>query len=231
MVTPTGHSHRNNCANFGRTWLTMKNHDNMHNLLRCTIVTKEKDFTAFSLGQLVAILTFCTVRSAPSPPFSSSEPLGLICNEPVALDATENTNFFVGWRKLNAQSKLKIQPIAHNILLPALYNCKHEIRFWFTSIKTTPFFLEIQCNTIAVKKRIKGQNWEVPTGATSLDKERLPSLWAKLCLCIDCRIRGNWTEEWMVSPCSHRLKVKNRAIDTCMAFLSLISLSNSSAYS
>ena len=96
MVTPTGHSHRNNYANFGRTWLTMKNHDNMHNLLRCTIVTKEKDFTAFSLGQLVAILTFCTVRSAPSPPFSSSEPLGLICNEPVALDATENTNFLIG---------------------------------------------------------------------------------------------------------------------------------------
>ena len=35
----------------------------------------------------------------------------------------------------------------------------------------------------------------------------------------------------MVSPCSHRLKVKNRAIDTCMALLNLISLSNSSGYS
>ena len=40
--------------------------------------------------------------------FSSPEPLGLICNRPVALDATENTNFFIGWRQLNAQSKLKI---------------------------------------------------------------------------------------------------------------------------
>ena len=28
--------------------------------------------------------------------FSSPEPLGLICNRPVALDATENTNFFIG---------------------------------------------------------------------------------------------------------------------------------------
>ena len=36
--------------------------------------------------------------------FSSPERLGLICNEPVALDATENTNFFIGWRELNAQS-------------------------------------------------------------------------------------------------------------------------------
>ena len=40
--------------------------------------------------------------------FSSPEPLGLICNRPVALDATENTNFFIGWRQLNARSKLKI---------------------------------------------------------------------------------------------------------------------------
>ena len=40
--------------------------------------------------------------------FSSPEPLGLICKRPVALDATENTNFFIGWRQLNAQSKLKI---------------------------------------------------------------------------------------------------------------------------
>ena len=30
-------------------------------------------------------------------PFSSPEPLGLICNRPVALDATENTNFY--WLK------------------------------------------------------------------------------------------------------------------------------------
>ena len=64
MVTPTGHSHRNNYANFGRTWLTMKNHDNMHNLLPLYYCDKGKDFTAFSLGQLVAILTFCTVRPA-----------------------------------------------------------------------------------------------------------------------------------------------------------------------
>ena len=41
----------------------------------------------------------------PLKPFSSPEPLGLICNRPVALDATENTNFFIGWRQLNAQSK------------------------------------------------------------------------------------------------------------------------------
>ena len=41
-------------------------------------------------------------------PFSSPEPLGLICNRPVALDATKNTNFFIGWRQLNAQSKSKI---------------------------------------------------------------------------------------------------------------------------
>ena len=27
--------------------------------------------------------------------FSSPERLGLICNEPVALDAAENTNFFI----------------------------------------------------------------------------------------------------------------------------------------
>ena len=31
--------------------------------------------------------------------FSSPEPLGLICNRSVALDATENTNFFIGWRQ------------------------------------------------------------------------------------------------------------------------------------
>ena len=35
----------------------------------------------------------------------------------------------------------------------------------------------------------------------------------------------------MANPCSHRLQVKNRAIDTCMAFFSLISLSDSSGYS
>ena len=35
----------------------------------------------------------------------------------------------------------------------------------------------------------------------------------------------------MVSPCSHRLKVKNRAIDTCIALLNLTTLSNSSGYS
>ena len=35
----------------------------------------------------------------------------------------------------------------------------------------------------------------------------------------------------MISPCSHRLKVKNRAIDTCMVLLNLISLSNSTGYS
>ena len=29
-------------------------------------------------------------------PFSSPEPLGLICNRPVALDPTENTDFFIG---------------------------------------------------------------------------------------------------------------------------------------
>ena len=29
-------------------------------------------------------------------PFLSPEPLSLICNRPVALDATENTNFFIG---------------------------------------------------------------------------------------------------------------------------------------
>ena len=29
-------------------------------------------------------------------PFSSPEPLGLICNRSVVLDATQNTNFFIG---------------------------------------------------------------------------------------------------------------------------------------
>ena len=36
----------------------------MHNLLPLYYCDKGKDFTAFSLGQLVAILTFCTVRPA-----------------------------------------------------------------------------------------------------------------------------------------------------------------------
>ena len=77
MVTPTGHSHRNNYADFRGTWLTMKNRDNMHNLLSLYYIVTKGDFTAFSLGQLVAILsvTFCTVRPASSPralrPFSS----------------------------------------------------------------------------------------------------------------------------------------------------------------
>ena len=63
MVTPTGHSHRNNYANFGRTWLTMKNHDNMHNRLPLYYCDKGKDFTAFSLGQLVARFFFIPVIS------------------------------------------------------------------------------------------------------------------------------------------------------------------------
>ena len=43
-----GHSHRKNYANFVRTWLTMKNHDNMHNLLPLYyIVTKGKTLLLF----------------------------------------------------------------------------------------------------------------------------------------------------------------------------------------
>ena len=40
-------------------------------------------------------------------PFSSPEPPGVICNEPV-MDATENTISFIGLREPNAWSKLKI---------------------------------------------------------------------------------------------------------------------------
>ena len=36
----------------------------------------------------------------------------------------------------------------------------------------------MQCNAIAVRKRIEGHVCEVFTRTTSLDKERLPSLWA-----------------------------------------------------
>ena len=54
--------------------------------------------------------------------FSSPEPLGLICNEPVALDATENTNFFIGWREFFVRSKLK-----YNLL---------RITFYFLSPRT-----------------------------------------------------------------------------------------------
>ena len=45
-----GHSHRNNYANFGRTWLTMQNHDNMHNLLPLYyFVTNGKTLLLFHL--------------------------------------------------------------------------------------------------------------------------------------------------------------------------------------
>ena len=102
-------------------------------------------------------------------PFSSPEPLGLICNRPVALYATENTNYFIGWRQLNAQSKLKIQPIAHNILLPALSTSKHENRVKFSLIATI-----LVCSyAIAVKKRIEGKVLEVSARTTSLENWKI----------------------------------------------------------
>ena len=110
-------------------------------------------------------------RCSSEPPwsFSSPEPLGFICNRPVALDATENTNFFIGWRQLNAQSKLKIKSTAHNILLRALSTWKHKIRVWDSLIAKILFCLY----AIAVKKRIAGKVWEVSTKTTSLDKESI----------------------------------------------------------
>ena len=52
-----GHSHRKNYANFVRTWLTMKNHDNMHNLLPLYyIVTKGKALLHFRLVSLLLYL-------------------------------------------------------------------------------------------------------------------------------------------------------------------------------
>ena len=98
--------------------------------------------------------------------FSSPEPLGLICNRPLALDATENTNFLIGWRQLNAQSKLKISSAAHKILLRA---CKHEVRVWVSLMAT----ILVSLYAIAVKKRIAGKVWEVSTKTTSLDKESI----------------------------------------------------------
>ena len=42
-----GHTHRRNIANLGRMWLTMKNYDNMHNLLRLYYRDRRKDFRGF----------------------------------------------------------------------------------------------------------------------------------------------------------------------------------------
>ena len=61
-----GDTHRRNIVNLGRMWLTMKNHNNMHNLLPLYYCDRGKDFTAFSHSRLVAIRTFRTVRPVPS---------------------------------------------------------------------------------------------------------------------------------------------------------------------
>ena len=168
--------------------------------------------------------------------FSSPGPLGLISNEPVALDATENTNFLFGWREYESAEQIKniIYRALTFYFLPSRTANKKSVsglrratQFCFVSIY-------IECNAIAVKKRIEGHVWEVFTRTTSLDKERLPWWWVNFASDCVSTVAFGETErrsEWPVSPCSHGLKVKNRAIDTCMALLNLINLPNSSGYS
>ena len=63
-------------------------------------------------------------------------------------------------------------------------SCPFELQTWNPCLiyvnRDNPVLFVIECNVIAVKKRIEGQVWEVSMRTTSLDKECLPSLWAKL---------------------------------------------------
>ena len=101
----------------------------------------------------------------------------------------------------------------YNLLRVTFYFLRLTLQTWNPYLNyvdsDNPVSLAIEYNQklIAVKKRVEGQVWEVSLRTTNLDKERFPSLWAKLCFCIDRRIRVNRKEEWMVSPCAHRLKV------------------------
>ena len=93
-------------------------------------------------------------------------------------------------------------------------------RVWFTSITKGSFFVRNWMQyAVAKKERTEGNVWEVSTRTTSLDKEILPSLCAKVCLWhVSTRVST------MVSVETERRR--NRAIDTCMELLSLIRLSN-----
>ena len=63
-------------------------------------------------------------------------------------------------------------------------SCPFELQTWNPCLiyvdRDSPVLFVIECNVIAVKKGIEGQVWEVSMRTTSLDKECLPSLWAKL---------------------------------------------------
>ena len=164
---------------------------------------------------------------------SSPEPLGLICHEPVAMDATQNTNFFILLTGIESAEQIKniIYRALTFYFLPSGTANKKSVSGLRRSRQFSFVSIYIECNAIAVKKRIEGHVWEVFTRTTSLDKERLPWLWANFASDCVSTVAFGETErrsEWLVSPCSHGLKVKNRASDTCMALLNLIDLSKSS---
>ena len=150
---------------------------------------------------------------------SSPEPLGLICSEPVALDATENTNFLIWLTGIESAEQIKniIYRALTFYFLPSRTANKKSVSGLRRSRQFCFVSIYIECNAIAVKKRIEGHVWEVFTRTTSLDKERLPWLWANCVSTVAFGETERKRSEWPVSPCLHGLKVKNRAIDTCMA--------------
>ena len=123
--------------------------------------------------------------------FSSPKPLGVICNEPVAPGRSGKYKIF-RWLKIRNWTRRANE--RHDLL---------RIRFYFLSCQTAETCLIyvdrnnpvlFLCNSS--EEGIKGKGWDVSTMTTSLDKESLPSLCAKPCLCIDHRILGNWKEEY-----------------------------------
>ena len=71
-----------------------------------------------------------------------------------------------------------------NAVVTLITSCPFELQTWNPCLiyvnRDNPVLFVIECNVIAVKKRIEGQVCEVSMRTTSLDEECLPSLWAKL---------------------------------------------------
>ena len=61
-------------------------------------------------------------------PFSSPVLLVLKCRWRVALDAPKNSNSFIGWQKMNAQQKCKLQSFTHSILLRSVDTSLRTLR-------------------------------------------------------------------------------------------------------
>ena len=90
---------KNNLQNMKKTWEALNNLLN-RKTKKSRHVNAIKDFNNGNKikrnPQRIANILNEHFASVGEKPFLSAEPLSLICNRPAALDAMENTNFFIG---------------------------------------------------------------------------------------------------------------------------------------